>query len=123
MLQNKCVDVHVIKIMESWLSHQSIKVKWNNYLSDRVTLTSGVKQGGVLSPLLFAAYVDCVLIKLQSSGIGCFIGRHCLNSFMYADDLILLTFSVSDLQKLINICTEIFCELDLPINVCQISLH
>ena len=39
------------------------------------------------------------------------------NSFMYADDLILLSISVGDLQKLINICRVTLTSLDLSINV------
>jgi hypothetical protein len=75
-----------------------------------------VRQGGVLSPLLFACYVDCVLDKQESSNVGCFIGKHCFNSFMYADDLILLSISVTDLQKMINLCCEVFAQLNLTIN-------
>jgi len=68
---------------------------------------------------MFITYVDCVLDKLELSGIGCFIGKQCLNSFMYADDLILLSFSVADLQKLVNLCYVLFSKLDLPINVAK----
>ena len=35
---------------------------------------------------------------------------------MYADDLILISISVVDLQSLINLCVDVFCDLDLPIN-------
>ena len=117
MLHLKGVNTHVIKTLESWFTNQSIRVKWNDCLSDRVSLTSGVREGGVLSPLLFNAYVDCVLDKLQESSLGCFIGKECLNSFMYADDLILLSISVYDLQRLINLCSDTFTELDLHINI------
>ena len=75
------------------------------------------KGGGVLSPLLFALYVDTVLDKLEQTNFGCFINFNCYNSYMYADDLILLSISVTDLQNLFNVCSEIFIELDLPINV------
>ena len=40
----------------------------------------------------------------------------CYNSFMYADDLILLSNSVSDMQSMLNHCGSAFQELDLPIN-------
>jgi len=38
------------------------------------SLTVGVRQGGVLSPLLFSIYVDSFLQRLQFSGVGCRIG-------------------------------------------------
>ena len=37
---------------------------------------NGVKQGGVLSPVLFAVYTDVLLLRLQESGIGCHMGGH-----------------------------------------------
>ena len=36
---------------------------------------------------------------------------------MYADDIILLSISVTDLQLMFNLCSEVFTDLDLPINV------
>ena len=82
-----------------------------------IPLLSGVKQGGILSPLLFTLYVNNILIKLKKSELGCYIGHKCYNSFMYADDLILLSITVSDLQSLLDMCGTLFSNLDLPINI------
>ena len=68
-------------------------------------------------PLLFSLYVDIVLEKLGKSNIGCYINGLCFNSFMYADDLILLNITVSDMQSLLNICVQSLSDLDLPINI------
>ena len=35
---------------------------------------NGVKQEGVLSPTLFTCYIDGLLDRVKSSGIGCFVG-------------------------------------------------
>ena len=35
---------------------------------------------------------------------------------MFADDLILISISVTDLQKMLNVCSNVFSKLDLPIN-------
>ena len=45
-------------------------------------VSSGVRQGSVLSPLLFAVYVDDIG-KLHNSRVGKFV-------VLYADDLLLL---------------------------------
>ena len=50
-----------------------------------------VRQGGVLSPYLFAVFVDDLLIKLQHSSLGCHISGNSLNAIMYDDDLLLMS--------------------------------
>ena len=37
---------------------------------------NGVKQGGVLSPILFAIYTDGLLKRLEDTGVGCHMGCH-----------------------------------------------
>ena len=34
-----------------------------------------VKQGAVLSTILFSIYIDELLLKLESSGLGCYVGH------------------------------------------------
>ena len=91
-------------------------MRWSKTFSDIVSLTAGVRQGGVLSPLLFSAYIDVILSELEKSNCGCFINSKCFNSFLYADDLILVSISVIDLQLLLDKCSQIFKSLDLQIN-------
>ena len=50
---------------------QSMCVRWCNTLSDPFSCANGVKQGGVLSPLLFSVYMDELLGRLSRSGVGC----------------------------------------------------
>jgi len=55
-------------------------------------------------------------MNLQSSRLGCVINGMSVNSFMYADDLILLSLSVIELQKMIAFCAfELGC-IKLNIN-------
>ena len=39
---------------------------------------NSIKQGGVLSPTLFAVYTDELLEQLENTGVGCHIGIHWL---------------------------------------------
>ena len=55
------------------------------------SLNNGVKQGGVLSPILFSIYIDSLLQKLKDSGLGCHVGRTFAGAFDYADDLALIS--------------------------------
>ena len=73
-------------------------------------------QGSVISPTLFAVYVDNMLLKLQKHGCSVF-GLN-LGALMYADDLVLLSPSRSELQEII-ICIEELTLLDLKINIAK----
>ena len=48
-----------------------MRVKWNGSLSGTFGASNGVKQSGVLSPLLFTVYLDQLILALKESGIGC----------------------------------------------------
>ena len=112
ILLMKNVNISIIRILENWFSKSYSTVKWKNTTSSNFPLISGVKQGGVLSPLLFTLFVDIVLDQLERSKLGCFVNYTCFNSLMYADDIVLLSASVTDLQKMFDICADIFKILD-----------
>jgi len=82
-------------------------------MSTFVNLMSGVRQGGVLSPALFSVFVHDLLSKLNKCCLGCFIKGVCVNSLMYANDLILLSISVTHMQKTIELCNNPLNELEL----------
>ena len=57
------------------------------------------------------------MCKVESSGIGCYVGLVCFSILLYADDILLLAASVSSLQKLLSICEQELHLLDLAINI------
>ena len=79
-------------------------------------LTRGIRQGGVLSPYLFALYVDDVMAIVEKRRTGCFYRSMCVSIVMYADDILLLSPSVTVLQELLYVCEKVLGSLDLSIN-------
>ena len=77
-------------------------IKWGQATSDYFTISNGVKQGGILSPLLFAVYVDDFSKQLIDARSGCFIENKCIHHVMYADDICLLAPSVLSSQKVLD---------------------
>jgi len=112
----KLVHPALIEIIEKLFLISSAQIKWNDCLSSSVPILSGVRQGGILSPLLFSIYIDSVLDILDSSNLGCFINNRCVNSFLYADDLILISPSVHGLQALLSLASVSFLNLGFEIN-------
>ena len=69
-------------------------------------MLNGVKQGGVLSPVLFCIYMDELINRLQKSGVGCRIGKQFYGGFGYADDIHVLCPSINGLQKMLCSCED-----------------
>ncbi|XP_049868842.1 uncharacterized protein LOC126368744 [Pectinophora gossypiella] len=79
-------------------------VKWAGARSDVYRLECGVRQGGLTSPKLFNLYMNRLIGELNSTGIGCHVDGMCINNISYADDMVLLSPSISALRRLLGIC-------------------
>ena len=72
---------------------------------------TGVKQGSVLSPLLFIAYIDSVIKKFKEK-IN-FSG----DIMIFADDVALWTYNKNELERALIILNECLCEAGLKMNI------
>ena len=90
-----------------------LRVKWGSVMSESFTVMNGVKQRGVLSPVLFAVYTNRLLLRLQESGIGHHMGGHYAGALTYADDITLISPSMTGLRKISSICEQCAFEYDI----------
>ena len=74
-------------------------VKWGKVNSAYFKVLNRVRQGEILSPKLFAIYVDDLSLELTLSKSGCYIDDQCIKHVMYADDICLIAPSAIGLQK------------------------
>ena len=74
---------------------------WNGFIED-ILLGKGTRQGGLTSPLLFNLFYEPLVDILSKVDGGVSIGKHKYNIFCCADDILLASTTVSDLQRLIN---------------------
>ena len=49
-------------------------LRWGDTISTQYTIANGVKQVGVISPILFNVYMNDLSTALNSSGIGRYLG-------------------------------------------------
>ena len=81
-----------------------------------ISVHNGVQQGGVLYTILFSIYIDSLLQKLKVSCLGCHVGRIFADAFAYADDLALVSPSLSGLRQMIQTCEQYAMEYSIVFN-------
>ena len=83
---------------------QYANVKWNHTISNMFLITNGVRQGGVMSAILYCFYGNLFFSELRRSGYGCYVNGFYHGIFGYSDDNMLLAPSEYALQKMLDIC-------------------
>ena len=94
----------LVLLLRSWYSQLQCSVRWQNKFGDSFPVMCGVCQDGVLSPYLFALYIDDLIVSLRLSGYGLHISQLFIGCLLYADDIVLLSPSCYGLRHLVNIC-------------------
>jgi hypothetical protein len=107
---------YFVDIIINWYLKLCIVVRWDGANSSPLSVLSGVRQGGILSPILFNLYVNCFLTSLRKLDLGCHVKNLFLGCIMYADDLLLLSPSVVNLQRMLDLCDNMGRELDIRFN-------
>ena len=75
-----------------------------------------LKQWGVLSPTLFCIYFDELLGRLDKTGVVCHVGSFSYVAIGYANDIILLSPSISGLQTLVDTADNFSSEYGVTFN-------
>ena len=105
-LMKRNVPLCYMRIIVYWYSNMMSNCRWMDSYSEYFPIPSGVRQGGILSPYLWAVYVDDLIIKLRESGYGCYIASIFVACVLYADDVALMSPTVHGMQCLIDICSS-----------------
>lgn len=110
-----CKDITLIKNLY-WEQSASIRLN-NDNTTMSVPIMRGVRQGCILSPLLFNLYSETVFEKaLENMQEGIKVNGRFINNLRYADDTVIIANSPDGLQKLIDAITTEGETLGLKIN-------
>ena len=63
----------IVRVLDSW-NMSSVKVKWGLYVSSKITVSNWVKQGVIISLILFVSCMNELCLSLKKSGQDCYTG-------------------------------------------------
>ena len=106
LLITKRLPAVVIRFLLNIYLGQTTRISWNGCNSQCIKVLNGVRQGAVLSPVLFCIYFDELIHELESAKFGCHIGLWFVGVLAYADDLVLLAPSANATRKMLAICDD-----------------
>ncbi len=119
ILREKNICLLYCRLLLNMYVNQKLRVRWKSTHSSYFNVSNGVKQGGIITPILFCIDIDGLLVELEKekSGVGCMMGGGVYSGpFGCADDLKLLTPIVQGLHTLTNICIEYAAKYDILFN-------
>lgn len=99
------VPNYIIRLLWSWYGNHYARILWAGIFSETFRVCNGVRQGGILSPFLFAIYIDELSLSLQSVQVGCYLSQIIINHFLFADDAVIFAPSAKGLQQLLDVCS------------------
>ena len=92
-----------LNILKKMYKNASSCVRVNDVDSDWFPNNSGIKQGCVLFPTLFDMFINDLMLDIQALNIGIGLGDYNLGALLYADDVVVLGETESDLQTTLDI--------------------
>ena len=102
-LRNTGMNEDLVLVIQAMHEEVKSRVVMNGKLSSWFNLDIGLRQGCVLSPLLFLIFINDLLKELKESKLGVIIGGVNLSNLTFADDIALVANNRHELQKLVKI--------------------
>ena len=105
------------KLIKSLYWNQYAVVKTADGKSRRICIRRGVRQGCIISPILFNLYSEYMMKELEDNINGIKIGGKNYTNLRYADDAVFVSDQEAELQTIITSLCEICKEYGMDVNV------
>ena len=101
-LEDLGIGGNTLNVIKAMYSDVEDCVRLNGVDTELFKVMNGLKQGCMLSPLLFNLFINNLVETINSLGLGVDIGQEKVSVLLYADDLVLVAETEADLQTLLN---------------------
>ena len=116
LLLERGLPIPFLRVLLDTYKRQTVSVTWNSVKSDIFNVKNGVRQGAILSAVLFTVYIDELLLRLQKQQIGCHIDGLYVGALAYADDVTLLCPSLDGLKQMLLTLEQFGLEFKMKFN-------
>ena len=107
LVSKESIPTPIVRYLIATYLNSESSVVYGGIKSDNFNLSQGVKQGSIISPYLFNLYTEDLLSNLSNQKFGAFLPDGTVMSVIaFADDLILVSSTLSGLQSLVDICVR-----------------
>ena len=86
--------------------NQYANVRWNGSFSSIFSVKNGVRQGAILSGILYCFYTNDLFKTLRNNRTGCWVNNVFMGIFGYSDDNLLVAPSLDSLQEMLRTCEK-----------------
>lgn len=109
-------DVRIIKNLY-WNQEARVQISQQD-ITEKFEVLRGVRQGCILSPMLFNLYVENIFLEaLENVEAGIKINGIILNNLRYADDTVIMASSAEELQLILDRINDVGKRNGLIINI------
>jgi hypothetical protein len=103
-LINRKVPPIVVRTLLFVYEEQYAWVKWGGARSSIFSIVNGTRQGSILSPALFAVYVDDLIQELRDLDLGCHVAGLFYGVVGFCDDILLLAPTRDSMELMLATC-------------------
>lgn len=96
----------LLRILSNMYTNVECKVKFSNIETSFFSVDEGVKQGCVLSPILFCIYINELAKMIKQTNLGVTIFNQKIGCLFWADDVVLIGENEKDLNLLLDTASE-----------------
>ncbi|CAC5377553.1 CA [Mytilus coruscus] len=97
------IDGDMWILLRNMYREMSIRIKWDDLVSDKISVNQGIQQGAKLSTSLYKCYNNAILDSVTESGLGCHMGTIGIATPTCADDILVLANSEYDEVDVTNV--------------------
>jgi len=118
VLRNYGFPEKIVRILENLYEGTISAVRTNTGITDWFETNVGVKQGCILSPMLFNVFLEAIMSRaIVEDGMGALVGGKVINNLRFADDIGNTNESQADLQCTMSKIAQEAEKMGMKINV------